>query len=91
LFLGLTISPCYARGLAKLPTQEQLNKYCVALRLTIDGQLHWFVYKQLEFDSGGVTVSYGKKLEKKYYLLKEQILNFDETLYEWLRVKLENQ
>jgi len=89
--LFLTSNFAYSANLGRMPTQEELDKWCVPLLMTTDNQVHWFFYKHIEFDTGGVTISFGKKLEKKSYYLKEQILNFDDAMFKWFKIKEANR
>lgn len=72
----------------KVPTQEQLDLYGIAVRLKVDGDIHWFYYKHIiEFDEAGMKVVYGKYLEKIEYFPFSEILNYGEAKNKWSKLK----
>jgi len=80
----------YARGLLKMPTAAQIEKYCVGVRLKIDGDIHYFAYSSIkEFNSTGLTILYGKHREKENFIPREQILNYDEAFAKYTKLVLE--
>ncbi|RKY32397.1 MAG: hypothetical protein DRP74_02680 [Candidatus Omnitrophota bacterium] len=73
---------------ARLPTQEQLNKYCIAVILKVDYDVHYFCIPTIvNFDDTGLTVKYGKNLSKQNFIPKDEIVNFEDAIakYEQLR------
>ncbi len=91
LFLTLTINPCYAaRGLMRIPTQGQLDKYCIAVRLKIDNDIHYFAYTSIKsFDSTGLIIIYGKNKDKENVIPRDQILNYDECYKRYTELVIE--
>ena len=91
LLLSLSlISPCYAAGLARIPTQEQIDKYCVGVWLTIDRDIHYFAYSSIKsFTQEGLTIIYGKNKEKENFIPRENILNFQQAYDRYVKLVLE--
>jgi hypothetical protein len=78
IIILLLCSNAYA-GLLKLPTQEQLDKHCIAVRLNIDNDIHYFAVRTIvKFDDTGFTVKFGKRGEGRNFIPKENILNWEE-------------
>jgi len=71
---------CYA-GYMKLLTQEQIQKYCIGVRLKIDNDLHYFSYFSVVemSDEKGLVLKYGKNKDKTVVYPKSEILNWDEA------------
>jgi len=75
---------------AGLPTETELNKYCIQARMVVDGDIHNFAVKAIsDFTNDGFTVSWGRHGENKTYYLREQFLNYDEMKEKYLRLKKE--
>lgn len=79
---------------AKLPTQQELDKDFVQIRLKVDSDIHNFYWKRIEsFDDDGVMIHYqirheDKTIEDKYnFIPKEDILNFEESRQKFLNLK----
>ena len=75
LAIGLLIaSNCYA---IRLPTKEELEKYCIAVKLKVDNDIHYFSYQSVKelSDENGLIVRFGKDLSKESKIPKEEILN----------------
>lgn len=76
MILVLMPSICYA-SLGKVVTQAQLNKYCVPVRLSIDGDVHWFHYKSIKIlDTDGIDLVYGNKTR---HFSPQEVLNYGEA------------
>lgn len=89
LFLLFSI-PVQAKGLTRFPTQEQIEKLCVGVKLTLDRSTHWFYYKHIKFlDERGISIMYGKRLKKINHFDKEEITNFEEAKRKYDRLKRE--
>lgn len=88
--ISLICSNVYARALVRMPTQEQLDKLCVQIRLDIDGQIHDFYYKHIKYlDERGFGVVYGKGLSKLNHFERGQVLNYEEAKAKYERLKRE--
>jgi len=75
---------------AALPTQEQLDKFCIQAEMKIDDQVHSFYIKSIaDFTDDGFVVRWGKYGENRTYYLKEQFLNYNEMKEKYLRLKKE--
>lgn len=84
--------PCYSASLVRLPTEDQLEILCVPVRLTTDGDIHWFYFKHIkQFNQHGLSIVYGKKLTKVNFIEKEKIINFDEALKRFKEIKKANE
>ena len=71
-----------------LPTQAEIERYCVQVRLIIDQDVHNFaVFSIVSFDEKGLTVRYGKRGEKRAFYPAEDIMNFDEAMEKYRRIK----
>lgn len=72
---------------AGLPTQEQVEKYCIQVRLKIDGDIHHYCMAFIvSFNEEGLKVKYGRYLEKINFILREDILNFEEAFEKYKRL-----
>ena len=79
---------CFSVASAELPTQEQLDKYCIKVIHTIDGDAHYFSVALIEsFDEAGFVIKWGKKLEKRNFIKREDILNWQEVVTQYRKVK----
>jgi hypothetical protein len=77
-------------AIGKIATIEQLETLCVAIQMTVDEDLHWFHYKQIEsFDENGAVIKWGKGLSKKNKIYREEIMNFEEAKAKYERLKVE--
>lgn len=64
-----------------LPTQKQLNEYCIPVIMQIDNDVHWFYYKHIvSFDEKGLRVKFGKNLSKEAFYPASEILNLQESI-----------
>jgi len=73
-----------------MPTQEQIAKYCVGVRLKIDGDIHYFAFLSIKnITDEGITIVYGKKKDKENFLKKEDVLNWNEVLVRYQELKKE--
>lgn len=77
-------------ALGRISTPEQIERLCVQLMLTVDGQEHNFYYKQIRsFDDRGVDIMWGKGLTKINHIEKIDIMNFTEAKDKYERLKAE--
>jgi len=70
----------------RTPTKAQLDKYCIAVQLDVDNQIHYFAIQTIkDFNDKGFTVIYGKYGEGRNFIPKESILNWDIVKAEYKR------
>lgn len=68
-------------ALARIPTQVELDKKCIAVKLNIDNDIHYFAVRTIvQFDDTGFTVKFGKWGERRNFIPKDTILNWDEVV-----------
>ena len=80
LFLNFA-TIAYSANLLRLPTAEQIEKLCVPIVMSTDHDVHYFYYKHvIRFDEAGISVRYGRHLEKATFIPREQIENYFEAL-----------
>lgn len=90
LLLMSTNNLVYAANLGRLATQEQLDKYCIAVRLKIDGDIHYFSFITIKsFNDEGIRIVFGRHKEKENFIAREDILNFDEALTRYKKLQEE--
>jgi len=85
----LIVSPqvSFAR-VGKMATQEELDKYCIKVIHKSDGKAHYFVVALIEeFNDNGFIVKWGKKLEKRNFIKREDILNWEECYLKYKEIK----
>lgn len=76
----------FARGLGRIPTQEQLDKYCIKVQLKIDGDYHYFAFSSIAemTTDNGLLVKIGK--DKIAIYKKEDIDNWDECYQKYIEL-----
>ena len=88
-FILITLFAVMAVGNAyslRTPTKEELEKYCIAVRLDIDNQIHYYAVRTIkDFNDNGFTVIYGKYGEGRSFIPRESVLNWDEVKSEYER------
>lgn len=83
LFLCLFTVVClnsWAKGMVALPTSDQIQKFCVPVKLSIDHDIHLIPYACISDidDDKGLTVVFGRSLDKAITFKKNDIENWED-------------
>ena len=77
LLIGLMLnfaSISKAAWTMRMPTDEQVEKLCIQVILSIDHDVHNFYYKHIEsFNESGLKIKYGRNLDQINFIPTEQI------------------
>ena len=87
-FLSVGVVSYAANPMAKMATQEQLDRLCIPLVLAVDNDIHWYYYKHVRANEDAITIMYGKGLVNSYDIPKHEILNWDEAVSKHERLSI---